>query len=337
MIFEMSEHKIVIPDGYSLNPGDLDYAPLAEFGELTVYPRFTSRAEMLEQARGADILIGNKIQVGEAEFAALPGLKYIGVQATGYNVIDVVAARRHGVTVTNVPAYSTDAVVQNAWAHLLNLTFHLSQHAADVHAGRWTRSVDFSYWDYPLMELAGKTLGLVGFGDIAQGVARVALAFRMNVVACRSKPVPGGFLKLDGLPGGGSVNIPAVDGADEIFRTADVVSLHCPMNVQTAKMASRERIAMMRPGAMLINTARGGLVDEAALAEALNDGRLAGAGVDVLSTEPPAADNPLLTAKNCFITPHLAWATWESRKRCLDVVIENLRAFLAGKPRNVVS
>lgn len=333
----MAEHKIVIPDGYSLNPGDLDYSPLAEFGELVVFPRFRNREEMLEMARGADILIGNKIQVGEAEFQALDRLKYVGIQATGYNLIDVQSARRHGVTVTNVPAYSTDAVVQNTWAHLLNLTFHLAPHTADVRDGRWVRSRDFSYWDYPLLELAGKTLGLVGFGHIAQGVARVALAFGMKVIVCRSRPVEGGFLVLGGLPGGGEVRIPAVDSPDEIFRAADVVSLHCPLTAETAKIVSRQRLAMMRPGAMLINTARGGLVDEAALAEALNEGRLAGAGVDVLSTEPPAADNPLLTAKNCFITPHLAWATMESRKRCLDVVIENLRAFLAGKPRNVVS
>lgn len=333
----MTEHKIVIPDGYSLNPGDLDYSPLAEFGRLTVYPRFRTREEMVEMSRGADILIGNKIQLGEAEFAALPELRYIGMQATGYNVIDVAAARRHGVTVTNVPAYSTDAVVQNTWAHLLNLTFHLAEHTADVRAGRWSRSQDFSYWDYPLLELAGKTLGLVGFGDIAKGVARVALMFGMKVIACRSRPVDGGFLTLGGFPGGGEVKIPAATGPDEIFRAADVVSLHCPLTAETAKMVTRERLAMMRPGSMLINTACGGLVDEAAVAEALESGHLAGAGVDVLSTEPPAVDNPLLTAKNCFVTPHLAWATIESRCRCLDVVIENLRAFLAGKPRNVVS
>lgn len=332
----MAGHKIVLPDGYSLNPGDLDYSPLAEFGELVVYPRCTPE-EMLAWAGDADFLIGNKIRVGEAELQALPRLKYIGVQATGYNLIDVDAARRRSVTVTNVPAYSTDAVVQNTWAHLLNITFHLAEHARDVRDGRWTRSLDFSYWDFPLMELAGKTLGLVGFGNIAQGVARIALAFRMNVIACCSKPVEGGFLSLNGLPGGGELKIRAVGTPDEIFALSDVVSLHCPLNASTAGMVSRQRIAMMRPGAILINTARGGLIDEVALADALNSERLAGAGADVLSTEPPAEDNPLLTAKNCFITPHLAWATHESRKRCLDVVVENVRAFLAGKPQNVVS
>ncbi|MDO4550954.1 MAG: D-2-hydroxyacid dehydrogenase [Planctomycetia bacterium] len=332
----MNPHKIILPDGYSLNPGDLDYSPLAEFGELTVYPRSTHQ-EMLIRAQDADILIGNKIILQEADFTVLPRLKYIGLQATGYNLIDVHAASRHGVTVTNVPAYSTDAVVQNTLAHLLNISFHLSQHSADIRNGRWTRSPDFSYWDYPLMELAGKTLGLIGFGNIAQGVARAALAFRMNVVACRSKPVKNNFLVLNNLPGGGEVQIPALSDADEICRMSDIISLHCPLNFQTKKLISRRRIQLMRPGAVLINTARGGLIDEQALADALNSGKLAGAGLDVLSSEPPTEDNPLLKAKNCFITPHLAWATRESRKRCLEVVVENVRAFLTGAPQNVVS
>lgn len=331
----MSDLKIVIPDGHTLNPGDLDYSLLAEFGDLEIFPRSTPE-ELLVRAKDADILIGNKIILGETQFRQLPRLKYVGLQSTGYNVVDVAAAARHGVTVTNVPAYSTDAVVQNTFAHLLNITYHLGEHTAGVRAGRWTRCPDFCYWDFPPVELAGKTLGLIGFGNIAKGVARVALMFRMKVIASRHTPTESGFSVLDGFPGGGTVPIPCVS-REEIFGESDVVSLHCPMNAETAGIVSRENLARMRRGAILINTARGGLVDERALADALNESRLAGAGLDVLSTEPPAADNPLLTAKNCFITPHLAWGTLEARRRCLHVVVENVRAFLAGKPRNVVS
>ncbi|MCR5162714.1 MAG: D-2-hydroxyacid dehydrogenase [Thermoguttaceae bacterium] len=319
-------HKIVILDGYALNPGDLDYSPLEEFGELAVYDRCT-REQIPELARDADIVLGNKAVFGEAEFAQLPNLRYIGVQATGYNVVDIEAARRHGVTVTNVPAYSTPSVAQLTFAHLLNLTFHLAEHTAEIRGGAWTRNPDFTYWSHPLVELAGKTMGLIGFGNIARRVAQIALALEMRVVACRKQTVryPNEMMDVELLP------------MEEVFRQADVLSLHCPATPETIGLVNADRLALMKPSAFLINTARGVLIDEAALADALNSGRLAGAGLDVLSTEPPAAENPLLAAKNCFFTGHIAWATLAARKRCLDVVIQNVAAFVAGKPINVVS
>jgi len=319
-------HKIVILDGYALNPGDLDYSPLKAFGELVVYDRCT-REQIPTLARDADIVLGNKAVFGETEFARLPKLRYIGVQATGFNVVDIESARRHGVTVTNVPAYSTPSVAQLTFAHLLNLSFHLSEHTTEIRNGAWTSHPDFTYWSHPLVELAGKTMGLVGFGSIARKVAQIALAMEMRVIACRKHAVrcPNEMMDVEILP------------LEEIFRQSDVLSLHCPATPETIQLVNAERLAMMKPGAFLINTARGGLVDEAALADALNSGRLAGAGLDVLSTEPPTAENPLLTAKNCFCTGHIAWATQAARKRCMDVVIQNVAAFVAGKPINVVS
>lgn len=315
--------KMVLLDGYALNPGDLEDSALRELGDLTVYERCTQE-EIPELAKDAEIVLGNKIVLGEKEFSQLPKLKYVGVQATGYNLIDVEAAARHGVVVTNVPAYSTPSVAQLTFAHLLNLTFHLSDHAAGVREGRWTKAPDFTYWDFPLVELSGLTLGLVGFGSIARQVARMALAMDMRVLACRRHG------------GNEGMTVKMVD-LETIFRESDVVSLHCPATAATEKLVCRERLQQMKKSAFLINTARGVLVDEEALAEALNENRIAGAGLDVLSTEPPCADNPLLKAKNCFCTPHFAWGTLAARKRCLEVVTENVRAFLAGKPQNVVS
>lgn len=324
--------KITILDGYALNPGDLDYSPLAEFGELVVYDR-CPQSEAVERARDADLILTNKVLFGEAELAQLPNLKYIGVQATGYNTVDCAAARRHGVTVTNIPAYSTMSVAQLTFAHLLNLTFHLGEHAAAIREGRWTRNPDFTYWDTTLVELAGLTMGLVGFGNIAKRVARIALDFGMEVIACRhsSNAKDADVIEAMGLQSVRMVSL------DEVFRQSNVLSLHCPATAETLKLVNAQRLALMKPTAFLINTARGVLVDEAALADALNQGRLAGAGVDVLSTEPPSADNPLLSARNCFCSPHFAWATLAARKRCLAVAIENVRAFLAGKPQNVVN
>ncbi|MDO4583129.1 MAG: D-2-hydroxyacid dehydrogenase [Planctomycetia bacterium] len=315
--------KIVLLDGHALNPGDLDDSALRELGDCTVYER-CSQEEIPELARDAEIVLGNKIVLGEKEFSQLPKLKYVGVQATGYNLIDVKAAARRGIVVTNVPAYSTPSVAQLTFAHLLNLTFHLSDHATGVRAGEWTKSPDFTYWNFPLVELAGLTMGLVGFGSIAQQVARIALAMDMRVLACRRHG------------GNEGMAVEMVD-LETIFCQSDVVSLHCPATQETEKLVSRKRLRQMKKTAFLINTARGVLVDEAALAEALNEGWIAGAGLDVLSTEPPRADNPLLRAKNCFCTPHFAWGTLAARKRCQEVVVENIRAFLAGKPQNVVS
>ncbi len=308
--------KIVILDGYALNPGDLDYSPLQKFGELVVYDRCT-REEIPRLARDADIILGNKVLLGEAEFAQLPKLKYVGVQATGYNVVDIEAARKYGITVTNVPAYSTASVAQQTFAHLLNLTFHLAEHSAEVRDGAWSRNTDFTYWSRPLEELAGKMLGLVGYGNIAQKVAQIARAMDMEVIFVRSNSTQ--------------------TEVDDLFRRADVVSLHCPATSQTIKMVNAERLAMMKPTAFLINTARGILIDEVALADALNTGKIAGAGLDVLAEEPPKVDNPLLSARNCFSTAHIAWATLAARKRCLEIVIRNVEMFLAGTPINVVS
>lgn len=316
-------HKIVILDGYALNPGDLDYSPLEKFGELTVHER-CSRREIPLLARDADIVLGNKAVFGEEEFAQLPRLKYVGIQATGFNVVDIEAARRHGVTVTNVPAYSTPSVAQLTFAHILNLTFHLAEHANEIQNGAWAQSPDFTYWNHPLVELAGKTLGLVGFGNIARKIAQIALAMDMRVVATR---------KSGGNEG---MNVEIVP-LEEIFRQSDVVSLHCPATPETLKLVNARTLALMKPTALLVNTARGVLIDETALADSLNSGKIAGAGLDVLAEEPPKADNPLLTAKNCFCTAHIAWATLAARKRCLDVVVRNVEAFLNGKPENVVS
>ncbi|MDO5113193.1 MAG: D-2-hydroxyacid dehydrogenase [Planctomycetia bacterium] len=315
--------KIVLLDGYALNPGDLDDSALRELGDLIVYER-CRQEDIPELAKDAEIVLGNKIVLGEKEFSQLPKLKYVGVQATGYNLIDVEAAARRGIVVTNVPAYSTPSVAQLTFAHLLNLTFHLSDHVAGVREGEWSKAPDFTYWDFPLVELAGLTMGLVGFGSIARQVARIALAMDMRVLACRRH---GGN---EGMP------VEMVD-LETIFRQSDVVSLHCPATKETENLVSRGRLRQMKKSAFLINTARGILIDEVALAEALNEGWIAGAGLDVLSTEPPSAGNPLLNARNCFCTPHFAWGTLAARKRCQEVVLENIRAFLAGNPQNVVS
>ncbi|MDO4570922.1 MAG: D-2-hydroxyacid dehydrogenase [Planctomycetia bacterium] len=319
-----SKPKIVVLDGYALNPGDLDYAPLSEFGTLEVYDR-CEREDIPRLAADAKIILGNKIEMGEAEFRLLPRLKYIGVQATGYNLIDTAAARHFGIVVTNIPAYSTQSVAQLTFAHILNLSFHLSQHAQGVRDGRWSRNPDFCYWDAPLVELAGKTLGLVGFGNIAKKVAQIALAFDMRVVATRRNK-----------DAKSEMNVEMVS-LEEVFRESDVVSLHCPATKETTHLVDAQRLGWMKPSALLINTARGALIDEQALADALHSGRIGGAGLDVLSSEPPAPENPLLSAPNCFITPHFAWGTFEARRRCMEISIANVRAFVGGAPQNVVN
>ena len=318
--------KIVVLDGYALNPGDLDWAPLAAHGELEIHPR-SAPEEVLARAAGAEMLLTNKVVLDAERLEQLPDLKYIGVTATGTNVVDLVAAKARGIVVTNVPAYSTPSVAEHVFALLLALARRVEGHSTLVREGRWSASPDFSFWDGELVELAGRRLGLVGFGAIGQAVARIGLAFGMRILVNTGHPerhrgdMPGvSFLSLE-----------------ELLAGSDVVSLHCPLTPETEHLLDARRLALMRPGAFLINTGRGPLVDEAALATALNEGRLAGAGLDVLSSEPPSPGNPLLTARNCLITPHIAWATRASRSRLLDVVVANVAAFLAGKPRNVVN
>ena len=316
--------NIVVLDGYALNPGNLSYDCLRQFGELTVYDR-TAPEELIARAMDADAVLTNKVVLGEAEMAQLPRLRYIGVQATGYNVIDVEAARRHGITVTNIPAYSTDSVAQMVMAHLLNITQRVEHYAAQCHQGRWTENSDFCYWDTPLIELRGKQMGIVGLGRTGSAVAHLASAFGMNVAAYTSKSqeqLPEGVVQMS---------------LDELFRTSDVVSLHCPLTPDTHHLVNAGRLAMMKPTAILVNTSRGPVVDEQALADALNSGTLYAAGIDVLTEEPPRDGSPLFTARNCFVTPHIAWATLEARTRLLTICEANLRAFVEGRPQNVVS
>lgn len=291
--------KIVILDGYGMNPGDMSWQPIAGLGDLTVYDR-TAPDEVVARAAGAEIVLTNKTVIGAAEIAALPALKYIGVLATGYNVVDIAAARTRGIIVTNIPAYSTDSVAQMVFAHILAITNRVEHYTAENRAGAWSSCADFCYWDEPICELAGKTIGVVGFGNIGRAVARIALAFGMKVRAYTSKDqatLPDGVVKTP---------------MDELFAVSDIVSLHCPLTDSTRHLVNGTRLAAMKPSAILINTGRGPLVDDDALAAALRTGRIRAAGIDVMTCEPPAADNPLLSAPNCYITPHQAWATTEA-------------------------
>jgi glycerate dehydrogenase len=315
--------RIVVLDGFTLNPGDLDWAELQSLGECAIYDR-TSPSELAGRAAEAEILLTNKTQLSGGDIQGLPRLKYIGVLATGTNVVDLAAARARGIPVTNVPTYGTRSVAQMTFALLLELAHHTGHHAQTVREGRWTRSVEWCYWDFPLVELEGLTMGIVGFGRIGGAVAELAAAFGLKVLAC--DPTAGAappFVRLVEL--------------DTLFRESDIVSLHCPLTPQTAGLVNASRLALMKPASFLLNTSRGPLVDEVALAEALNSGRIAGAAMDVLAVEPPPAGNPLLTARNCIITPHLAWATRAARSRLMKIAVENVRAFLRGKPQNVVN
>jgi len=316
--------ELVVLDGFTLNPGDLAWSALEALGECTVYER-TAPELTLERARQADVVFTNKVVLGPAEFAQLPRLRYIGVLATGYNVVDVAAAREHGIVVTNIPAYGTRAVAQMTFALILELAQHVGHHARSVRDGRWSASRDFCYWDFPLVELGELTIGLVGFGRIGRAVAEVAAAFGMKVLAHDMAVASGA------VPGATMVDL------ETLFRQSDVVSLHCPLTAENKGLVNATRLALMKPSAFLINTARGPLVNEADLAAALNAGRLAGAGLDVLTVEPPLPDNPLLTAHNCLITPHISWATMAARRRLMDIAVRNLRAFIAGQPQNVVT
>ncbi len=315
---------IVVLDGYTLNPGDLSWNSLEALGMCTIHDR-TAPQDTLERAAVAEIVLTNKTAMPGSVIAALRDLRYIGVLATGYNIVDVAAARERGILVTNVPAYSTDSVAQLVFAHLLNLLLGVERHACTVRAGKWSSSPDFSYREMPLVELAGLTMGIVGYGRIGKAVGRIARSFGMEVVACGR---PGGAVPED-------TDMRSVS-MDEVFRSSDVVTLHCPLTEETTRLADSRRLSMMKRGAYLINTSRGQLVDERALADALHEGRIAGAGLDVLSKEPPSPANPLLTAPNCSITPHIGWATVAARRRLLDAAVENVRAFLRGTPTNLV-
>jgi len=316
--------RIVVLDGHVVNPGDLGWEPLEALGALEVHER-TPAELVVERALGAEVLVTNKTRLGATVLAELPGLVGISVLATGFDVVDARAARERGVAVCNVPSYSTASVVQHTFALLLELVSHVGLHAASVRDGQWSRSVDFSYWKQPIRELAGQTLGIVGFGTIGRRVAGLGQALGMRVLATpsqRPEPPPPGVVTVE---------------LDALFREADVVSLHCPLTESTRRLVRRERLVTMRKGALLVNTARGGLIDEPELAGALETGVLAGAALDVLSAEPPPPDHPLLSAPNCIITPHQAWTSRAARSRLLAVTAENVAAILAGRPQNVVN
>lgn len=316
--------KIVVLDGYTLNPGDLSWKDLEALGTVKIYDR-TRPGEVVERATGAQVVLTNKTVLDGEALSQLPDLKYIGVLATGYNVVNLEAARRQGITVTNIPAYSTDSVAQMVFAHLLNITQRVGHYAEEVASGHWTKQADFSYWNTPLVELAGKTLGVIGLGHTGMATARIALAFGMQVLAYTSKSaaeLPAGIRKADSL--------------EQVFSDSNVVSLHCPLTETTKNLVNLERLKLMKREAVLINTGRGGLVNETDLAEALEKGLLAAAGVDVLSSEPPIPGHPLVGVKNCFITPHIAWATFEARQRLMGQAVRNIEAFLSGQPINTV-
>jgi glycerate dehydrogenase len=316
--------KIVVLDGYTLNPGDLSWKDLEALGTVKIYDR-TRPGEVVERATGAQVVLTNKTVLDGEALSQLPDLKYIGVLATGYNVVNLEAARRQGITVTNIPAYSTDSVAQMVFAHLLNITQRVGHYAEEVASGHWTKQADFSYWNTPLVELAGKTLGVIGLGHTGMATARIALAFGMQVLAYTSKSaaeLPAGIRKADSL--------------EQVFSDSNVVSLHCPLTETTKNLVNMERLKLMKREAVLINTGRGGLVNETDLAEALEKGLLAAAGVDVLSSEPPVPGHPLVGVKNCFITPHIAWATLEARQRLMGQAVRNIEAFLSGQPINTV-
>ena len=320
---EQKKIKICVLDGYAANPGDLSWEGLKSLGECIIYDR-TAPEELLEHAADAEAILTNKVVIVAEHMDALPNLKYIGVLATGYNVVDIAAAQQRGIIVTNIPAYSTASVAQMVFAHILNITTQVQHHSEEVHKGRWSNNADFCFWDTPLTELRDKKIGLIGLGHTGYTTARIAIGFGMKVYAVTSKShfqLPPEIKKME---------------IDELFSECDVVSLHCPLTPDTFELVNERRLSMMKPTAILINTGRGALINEQDLANALNSGKLYAAGIDVLSSEPPHADNPLLSAKNCYITPHIAWATYESRERLMNIAISNLQAYISGNPENVI-
>ena len=319
--------KLVVLDGYTENPGDLSWAELAALGELTVYDRtsYTESPLIAERIGDAEIVVMNKTPISRATIDACPNIRLIAVLATGYNVVDYQYAREKGIPVVNVPTYGTASVSQFSIALLLEICHHIGHHSASVHAGNWASNPDWCYWDYPLIELEGKTIGIIGFGRIGQAEGRIARAMGMHVLA------------YDVYPNDAGRAIGAYVDLDTLLAQADVVSLHCNLTPENTGLINKENIAKMKDGAILINNARGQLIVEQDVADALNSGKLAAAGLDVVYTEPIRPDNPLLTAKNCIITPHISWAPKESRQRIMDATAENIRAFLAGTPQNVVN
>lgn len=318
--------KLVITDGYCENPGDLSWEPLKQFGELVIYDRTEDDEDkIIDRIGDADIAIINKVPITERIMDACPNLKAIAILATGYNVVDIDAARKRGIPVCNVPAYGTDAVAEFAMSLLLELCHHVGHHADAVKEGRWESCPDFCFWDYPLMDLHGKTMGIIGFGRIGRTTGKLANAFGMKVLTTGSRPTPEGEALAD-----------YVD-LDTLLARSDVIALHCPLLPGTKNIICRENIEKMKDGVIIINNARGGCVVEQDLADALNSGKVAAAGLDVVSTEPISGDNPLLRAKNCIITPHISWASRECRQRILDTTVENVRSFVAGTPKNVVN
>lgn len=315
--------RIVVLDGYTANPGDLSWDKLKELGECTIYER-TAPDEVLERAAGAEALLTNKVVLNSETIAALPDLKYIGVLATGYNVVDIAAACERGIIVTNIPAYSTPSVGQMVFAHILNITQQVRHYSEKVSQGDWSKSPDFCFYDTPLIELLGKKIGIVGLGQTGYNTARIAIGFGMKVWAVTSKSrlqLPPEIRKAD---------------LDQVFHECDIISLHCPLTDSTRGMVNANRLSIMKPTSILINTGRGPLVNEQDLADALNTGKIYAAGLDVLSEEPPRTNNPLLTARNCFITPHIAWASFEARQRLIYIMATNLKAYIDGKPVNIV-
>lgn len=316
--------KIVALDGYAANPGDLSWDELKALGECVIYDR-TAPEEVLERAADAEVVLTNKVVITAEMMAALPQLKYIGVMATGYNIVDIDAARERGIIVTNIPSYSTASVAQMVFAHILNIAQQVQHHSEAVHQGRWTASKDFCFWDTPLIELRGKKLGIVGLGNTGYTTARIAIGFGMEVYAYTSKSsfqLPPEIKKME---------------LDQLFSECDVISLHCLLTDKTRELVNAARLKLMKPTAILINTGRGQLVNEQDLADALNNGQIYAAGLDVLSLEPPKADNPLLTARNCYITPHIAWASAAARERLMGILLDNLKGYIEGKVINNVA
>lgn len=316
--------KIVALDGYAANPGDLSWDELKALGECVIYDR-TAPEEVLERAADAEVVLTNKVVITAEMMAALPQLKYIGVMATGYNIVDIDAARERGIIVTNIPSYSTDSVGQMVFAHILNIAQQVQHHSEAVHQGRWTSSKDFCFWDTPLIELRGKKIGIVGLGHTGYTTARIAIGFGMEVYAYTSKSsfqLPPEIKKME---------------LDQLFSECDIISLHCLLTDKTRELVNAARLKLMKPTAILINTGRGQLVNEQDLADALNNGQIYAAGLDVLSQEPPKADNPLLTARNCYITPHIAWASAAARERLMGILLDNLKGYIEGKVINNVA
>lgn len=316
--------NITVLDGYAANPGDLSWQPLSEYGKLTIYER-TSASELIERTKDSEILLTNKVLLMREQIDMLPKLQYIGVNATGYNVVDINYARQKGVIVTNIPAYSTESVAQMVFAHLFNVANRVEYYARQNRKGRWASNPDFCYWDTPLIELYGKTIGIIGLGNIGMRVAQIASALGMKVTAVTSKDsayLPPHIQKVT---------------IEELFAGSDIITLHCPLNAETKEMVNRTSLRQMRQGAIIINTGRGGLVNDQDIADALCEGRLSAYCADVLTDEPPSADNPLLHCDKAYLTPHIAWATREARSRLIDIAIDNVRAFCQGKPQNVVN